>query len=198
MFLSILWLILLNSPMSSQEEQPLVEAENQEVVPEKTLGKASGKQSGERNWYVIHTYSGYEDQVAQNLRQRIESLGMQEQIFDVMVPIEKQIEIKNGSTICTIFLWAIVPRWSVFICIRPLHECYICHIGIYEQMTYIFVYRRLDGLISFDYFLLVCEDEGIRLQVMVKPYTVMLITELFPECCDLIMYMGYFFFTKLI
>ena len=59
--------------------------------------KSTGKQSGERNWYVIHTYSGYEDQVAQNLRQRIESLGMTEQIFDVLVPVEKQIEIKNGK-----------------------------------------------------------------------------------------------------
>ncbi|MGI6103516.1 MAG: transcription termination/antitermination protein NusG [Patescibacteria group bacterium] len=54
------------------------------------------KQTGERGWYVIHTYTGYEDQVAENLRQRIESLGMQEKVFDVIVPTEKQIEIKNG------------------------------------------------------------------------------------------------------
>lgn len=59
--------------------------------------KSSGKQSGERNWYVIHTYSGYEDQVAQNLRQRIESLDMADKVFDVLVPTEKQIEIKNGK-----------------------------------------------------------------------------------------------------
>lgn len=50
-----------------------------------------------RNWYVIHTYSGYEEQVAENLKQRIESLGMQDKIFNVMVPKEKQIEIKNGK-----------------------------------------------------------------------------------------------------
>ncbi len=55
------------------------------------------KQAGERGWYVIHTYTGYEDQVADNLRQRIESMGMAEQIFNVLVPIEKQIEIKNGK-----------------------------------------------------------------------------------------------------
>lgn len=54
------------------------------------------KQTGERGWYVIHTYTGYEDQVADALRQRIESLGMQEKVFDVIVPTEKQIEIKNG------------------------------------------------------------------------------------------------------
>ena len=72
--------------------------EQQSVQGEKTgLSRSSGKQSGERNWYVIHTYSGYEDQVAQNLRQRIESLEMADKIFDVMVPIEKQIEIKNGK-----------------------------------------------------------------------------------------------------
>ncbi len=62
-----------------------------------SLRRSSGKQSGERNWYVIHTYAGYEDQVAQNLRQRIESLNMQDKVFDVMVPTEKQIEIKNGK-----------------------------------------------------------------------------------------------------
>ena len=55
------------------------------------------KQSGERSWYVIHTYSGYEEQVASALKQRIESLGMQDKIFDVTVPKEKQIEIKNGK-----------------------------------------------------------------------------------------------------
>jgi transcriptional antiterminator NusG len=62
-----------------------------------SLKRSSGKQSGERNWYVIHTYAGYEDQVAQNLRQRIESLNMIDKVFDVMVPTEKQIEIKNGK-----------------------------------------------------------------------------------------------------
>jgi transcriptional antiterminator NusG len=55
------------------------------------------KQTGERNWYVIHTYSGYEEQVGESLKQRIESLNMQEKIFDVIVPKEKQIEIKNGK-----------------------------------------------------------------------------------------------------
>lgn len=50
-----------------------------------------------RNWYVIHTYAGYEDQVAQNLRQRIESLKQQDKIFQVLVPTEKQVEIKHGK-----------------------------------------------------------------------------------------------------
>jgi transcriptional antiterminator NusG len=47
--------------------------------------------SGERQWYAIHTYSGYENAVARNLKQRIESLGMQDRIFDVVVPTEKKI-----------------------------------------------------------------------------------------------------------
>lgn len=57
------------------------------------------KQTSEfgRNWYAIHTYSGYEDAVARNLRQRIESLGMENQIFQVVVPTEKKIKIKNGK-----------------------------------------------------------------------------------------------------
>ncbi len=50
-----------------------------------------------RSWYVLHTYSGYEDNVARNLKQRIESMDMQEFIFDVMVPIEKKIKIKAGK-----------------------------------------------------------------------------------------------------
>ncbi|MHB8668874.1 MAG: transcription termination/antitermination protein NusG [Burkholderiales bacterium] len=51
----------------------------------------------EKNWYVIHTYSGYEDAVAKNLKQRIESLGMEDRIFQVIVPKEKKIKIKNGK-----------------------------------------------------------------------------------------------------
>ncbi len=51
----------------------------------------------DRNWYVLHTYSGYEDSVAKNLKQRIESLEMEDKIFDVVVPKEKKIKIKNGK-----------------------------------------------------------------------------------------------------
>ena len=51
----------------------------------------------QRSWYVIHTYSGYEDAVAKNLKQRIESLGMEDKIFNVLVPKEKKIKIKDGK-----------------------------------------------------------------------------------------------------
>ena len=50
----------------------------------------------ERKWYAVHTYSGYEDAVARNLRQRVDSFGMGDRIFNVVVPVEKKIKIKNG------------------------------------------------------------------------------------------------------
>ena len=50
-----------------------------------------------RHWYAIHTYSGYEDAVARNLVQRIESMGMEDKIFSVIVPKEKKIKIKHGK-----------------------------------------------------------------------------------------------------
>jgi len=53
--------------------------------------------SQQKNWYVIHTYSGYEDAVAKNLKQRIESLSMEDKIFNVIVPKEKKIKIKDGK-----------------------------------------------------------------------------------------------------
>ncbi len=55
--------------------------------------------SAERNWYAIHTYAGYENAVARNLKQRIESLGMQDKIFNVIVPMEKKIKIKGGKRV---------------------------------------------------------------------------------------------------
>ncbi len=52
-----------------------------------------------RNWYAIHTYAGYENAVARNLKQRIESLNMNDKIFDVIVPIEKKIKVKGGKRV---------------------------------------------------------------------------------------------------
>src|SRR4029077_3318166 len=53
-------------------------------------------QQGKR-WYVLHTYSGYDDNVARNLRQRIESMDMEDKIYTVLVPTENRIRIKNGK-----------------------------------------------------------------------------------------------------
>jgi transcription termination/antitermination protein NusG len=50
-----------------------------------------------RRWYVIHTYSGYEENVSNNLKQRIESMDMEDKIFNILIPTEKKIKIKNGK-----------------------------------------------------------------------------------------------------
>ncbi len=53
--------------------------------------------SQEKNWYVVHTYSGYEDAVARNLRQRAESFKMQDKIFNVLVPKLEKVKIRAGK-----------------------------------------------------------------------------------------------------
>ncbi|NTV44860.1 MAG: transcription termination/antitermination factor NusG [Candidatus Yonathbacteria bacterium] len=52
-----------------------------------------------RNWYAIHTYVGYENAVERNLKQRIESLGMENKIFNVVIPIEKTYKVKGGKRV---------------------------------------------------------------------------------------------------
>lgn len=59
----------------------------------------SKQAEGERNWYAIHTYAGYENAVARNLKQRIESLGMEDKIFNVLVPTEKKIKVKGTKRV---------------------------------------------------------------------------------------------------
>ncbi len=59
--------------------------------------KSEKSKQDQGKWYVLHTYSGYEDAVAHNLKQRIESLDMEDRIFNVLVPKEKKIKIKGGK-----------------------------------------------------------------------------------------------------
>ena len=54
-------------------------------------------QDEDHKWYVIHTYSGYENKVKTNLEHRIESMGVQDKIFQVVIPTEEEIEIKDGQ-----------------------------------------------------------------------------------------------------
>lgn len=51
----------------------------------------------EKNWYVVHTYSGYENKVKANLEKRVESMAMQDKIFRVIVPEEEETDVKNGK-----------------------------------------------------------------------------------------------------
>ena len=60
---------------------------------------AKQEEGGERRWYAIHTYSGYENAVLRNLKQRIESLQMEDKIFNIVVPTEKKIKIKGTKRV---------------------------------------------------------------------------------------------------
>ena len=53
----------------------------------------------ERHWYAVHTYAGYENAVLRNLKQRIESLGMEDRIFSVVLPTEKKVKVKGGKRV---------------------------------------------------------------------------------------------------
>ena|SRR5579859_2634871 len=75
----------------------LADAEPLGERPE-TPGTELGETSEDgRNWFVIHCYSGYENKVRHNLEQRIDSMGMKGKIFDVVVPTEEEIEVKDGK-----------------------------------------------------------------------------------------------------
>lgn len=62
-----------------------------------SLDDEDGGDADARHWYVIHCYSGYENKVRHSIEQRIETMGMQDKIFDVIVPTEEEIEIKDGK-----------------------------------------------------------------------------------------------------
>lgn len=67
------------------------------MTEQKDTQQENELQDDGRRWYVIHTYSGYENKVRQNLLHRIESMEMQDKIFRVIVPTAEEIEIKNGQ-----------------------------------------------------------------------------------------------------
>jgi transcriptional antiterminator NusG len=68
-----------------------------ELAEEADEPEAEEEDEGGRSWYVVHSYSGYENKVKKNLEHRIESLGMQDKIFQVVVPTEEEIELKDGQ-----------------------------------------------------------------------------------------------------
>jgi transcriptional antiterminator NusG len=84
-------------------EEPILEqtASDPEVQePQEDVAADSDENQNEddnRGWYVVHCYSGYEKKVRHNLEQRIETMGMKEKIFDVFVPTEEEIEVKEGK-----------------------------------------------------------------------------------------------------
>ena len=71
----------------------------QTILPNEDVGGGAQDLGAGRRWYAIHTYSGYENAVVRNLKQRIESLSMEEKIFEVVVPKEKKIKLKGGKRV---------------------------------------------------------------------------------------------------
>jgi transcriptional antiterminator NusG len=67
------------------------------MVDQMMTDSGNGAANEDRKWYVIHTYSGYENKVKTNLEHRIESMGVQDKIFQVVIPTEEEIEIKDGQ-----------------------------------------------------------------------------------------------------
>jgi transcriptional antiterminator NusG len=82
-------------PVAVVEARP--EPEPEPVAPGPAAGKRAEEKDDNRRWYVIHTYSGYENKVKTNLEHRIHSMDMGDKIFQVLVPTEEEIEIKNGK-----------------------------------------------------------------------------------------------------
>lgn len=78
---------------ASEEEAAVQEPEEATAEDEDALTMPDD----DREWYVIHCYSGYEQKVKQNLDQRIETMQMQDKIFQVVIPTEEEIEVKNGK-----------------------------------------------------------------------------------------------------
>ena len=91
---------LLRRAGAVAEAEPEVEAPAPEPEPERpSAGAATAEPQADtgRRWYVIHTYSGYENKVKTNLEHRIQSMDMGDKIYQVLVPTEEEIEIKNGK-----------------------------------------------------------------------------------------------------
>lgn len=84
--------------MSEDTKQPTDNTEEQSGAPEVQEKKKPESAASKRaRWYVVHTYSGHENKVSVNLKKRIESFGLEDKIFDVLVPTQEKIEIKDGK-----------------------------------------------------------------------------------------------------
>jgi len=84
-------------PDVSEPADPPAEAEPEPTSEAAGAAMAAQEAAGERRWYVVHTYSGYEGKVKKNLELRIESMGMQNKIFQVIVPTEERLERREGQ-----------------------------------------------------------------------------------------------------
>jgi transcriptional antiterminator NusG len=90
-----------DSHINNTEEDLPVDAGMADIAPSvvKVVKDETKPNPEDARWYAIHTYAGYENAVERNLKQRIDSLGMEEKIYDVIVPTEKKIRVKAGKRI---------------------------------------------------------------------------------------------------
>jgi transcriptional antiterminator NusG len=102
---------MMDSAYQDEHEPEEIEIEENVVQPKEDVDddfpalRAFGEKSelagelplDERAWYVVHCYSGYENKVRYNLEQRIDTMGMKDKIFDVVIPTEEEIEVKDGK-----------------------------------------------------------------------------------------------------
>ncbi len=89
------WQPEVNEPMDDfSEDVPEDEWDDDDLSADDTETK---DEPGKRAWYVVHSYSGYENKVKKNLEHRIESMGMQDLIFQVIVPTEEEVELRDGQ-----------------------------------------------------------------------------------------------------
>lgn len=84
-----------STEVSDSDEVAPLPIEEHEKTDQETLSEEH--EDDGRAWYVVHCYSGYENKVRHNLEQRIETMGMKDKIFDVVVPTEEEIEVKEGK-----------------------------------------------------------------------------------------------------
>ena len=83
--------------LSTTESESEVASTPRLEVDSASRGEAPTQTSTEPAWYVIHCYSGYENKVRHNLEQRIETMGMKDRIFDVVIPTQDEIEVRDGK-----------------------------------------------------------------------------------------------------
>ena len=85
-----------NKSMPPEQPEGFVSGDTS-ATPASSAEQTSDNAAEERAWYVIHCYSGYENKVRYNLEQRIETMGMKDKIFDVVIPTQEEIEVKEGK-----------------------------------------------------------------------------------------------------
>ena len=106
----------LPEPQEQMEPEPMDEKSEEQIAPADDSASTPDPKPARRSetqiptdlppvdvavegpaWYVIHCYSGYENKVRHNLEQRIETMGMKDKIFDVVIPTQEEIEVKDGK-----------------------------------------------------------------------------------------------------